>query len=583
MSSTAALTVQLYTGREAYPVVGALVTVTDPATGDSAASTTDISGRTQSFILATPPREESLDPNFPGVPYSVYDVRVEAEGYLSVTVRGIQMFAEVDSTLPLEMSPIPRTRETPEREYSIGPNALLTVPEGTPQGPADTPSRGRVLSSVYIPRYITVHLGAPTNSSARNVTVDFVAYLKNVASSEIYPTWPESAIRANVYAQLSFALNRIFTEWYPSQGYSFNITNHTGYDQYYVQGRNIFDNISQIVDEIYTTYIRRVGALNPLFAEYCNGTTVTCSGLSQWGTVSLAQSGYFPYQILQRYYGTNIDLVQAAQVRTIESSYPGTALRLGSSGTAVSTIQRQLNRIRRNYPAIPEISPVDGIFGSQTRAAVLAFQRIFNLTQDGIVGQGTWNRISNIYVAVTRLAELGGESEPLPSQRPTGVFRQGDRGYYVRLAQYFLRVISNYYNAVRPIAIDGIFGANTRDAVMDFQRRFGLEVDGVIGPDTWNALYNVFMGIANTTGIAVDYPGTSLREGSRGDNVRLMQDYLLAISRVYPSVPAISPDGIFGPATRQAVIAFQNTFGLDVDGIIGRNTWERIVTVRLLV
>lgn len=580
--SNAALIVQLYTGREAYPVPGAQVTVTDPATGDTANTVTDSSGRTRAFILSTPPREESLDPDFPGVPYSVYDVQIEAEGYSVLTVRGVQMFAGVDSTLPLEMSPLPLERQIPAREYDIGPNALLMIREGTPQGPGDT-RQGRVLSSVYIPRYITVHLGAPTNSSAGNVTVDFTAYLKNVASSEIYPTWPETAIRANVYAQLSFALNRVFTEWYPSQGYSFNITNHTGYDQYYVQGRNIFDNVSRIVDEIYTTYIRRVGALNPLFAEYCNGTTVTCSGLSQWGTVSLAQSGYYPYQILQRYYGTNIELVQAAQVRNIESSYPGTALRLGSSGTAVSTIQRQLNRIRRNYPAIPEISPVDGVFGSLTRSAVLAFQRIFNLTQDGIVGQGTWNRISNIYVAVTRLAELGGESEPLPTQRPTGVFRQGDSGYYVRLAQYFLRVISNYYSAVRPIAIDGIFGSGTRNAVMDFQRRFGLEVDGVIGPDTWNALYNVFMGIANTTGIAVDYPGTLLREGSRGDNVRLMQDYLAAISRSYPSIPTVTPDGIFGPATRQAVIAFQNTFGLDADGIIGRNTWERIVTVRLLV
>lgn len=584
MSSTAALVIQLSTGREAFPVPGALVTVTDPVTGDTANTVTDSSGRTRAFILITPPREESLDPNFTGVPYSVYDVSIEAEGYSSITVRGVQMFAGVDSTLPLEMSPRPQERALPAREYNIGPNALLTVREGEPQGPGDTPqSQARVLSSVYIPRNITVHLGAPTNSSAGNVTVGFTAYLKNVASSEIYPTWPENAIRANVYAQLSFALNRVFTEWYPSQGYSFNITNHTGYDQYYVQGRNIFDNISRIVDEIYTTYIRRVGALNPLFAEYCNGTSVTCSGLSQWGTVSLAQSGYTPYNILQRYYGTNIELVQASQVRNIESSYPGYSLSLGSSGTAVSTIQRQLNRIRRNYPAIPEIAPVDGVYGSMTRSAVLAFQRIFGLTQDGVVGRGTWNRISNIYVAVTRLAELSGESEPLPSQRPTGVYRQGDRGEYVRLAQYFLRVISNYYSAVRPIAIDGIFGSGTRNAVMDFQRRFGLSVDGVIGPDTWNALYNVFMGIANTTGLAVDYPGVLLREGSRGDNVRLMQDYLLAISRVYPSVPAITPDGIFGPATRQAVIAFQNTFGLDADGIIGRNTWERIVAVRLLV
>lgn len=587
MNETATLIFQLYTGREAFPVSGAAVTVTDPETGASASAVTNASGRTQAFRLCAPPREESLDSGFSGVPYHVYDARVEAAGYIPVTLRGIQVFAGEPSTLPLELEPQPvdqaRSREGEEETtYDIGPNALLTVREGTPVGPEDTP-QGRVLTSVYIPRYITVHLGAPSNASARNVTVDFAAYIKNVASSEIYPTWPENAIRANIYAQISFALNRVFTEWYPSRGYSFQITNHTGYDQYYVPGRNIFDNISRIVDEIYTTYIRRVGALNPLFAEYCNGTTVTCAGLSQWGTVSLAQSGYTPFRILQRYYGTNIELVRAQEVRNIESSYPGTALRMGSSGAAVSTIQRQLNRIRRNYPAIPAISPVDGVFGSQTRAAVTAFQRIFNLTADGIVGRGTWNRISNIYVAVTRLAELDGESETLPVQRPTGVYRQGDRGEYVRLAQYFLRVISGYYDSVRPIAADGIFGPDTKNAVLDFQKRFGLSADGIIGPATWAKLYDVFMGIANTSGLAVNYPGALLREGSRGDNVRLMQEYLRAIRRQYPSIPSIAADGIFGPATRQAVVAFQNAFGLTPDGIIGPATWERIVAVRLLV
>ena len=583
MSDSATLILQLYTGREATPVQGARVTVTDPDTGANAASASNSSGRTQPFRLCTPPREESLDPDFPGVPYRTYDARIEAEGFTTVTVKGIQMFAGEDSILPLEMTPKPAGRDRDEeREYDIGPNALLTTREQQPVGPEGDVPQGRVLTSVYIPRYITVHLGSPNNSSARNVTVDFAYYIKNVASSEIYPTWPENAIRANIYAQISFALNRVFTEWYPSRGYSFDITNHTGYDQYYVPGRNIFQNISRIVDEIFTTYIRRPGALNPLFAEYCNGTSVSCDGLSQWGTVSLAENGYDPLQILRRYYG-NVELVQAREVRNIASSYPGSPLRTGSRGAAVSTIQRQLNRIRRNYPAIPAIPQVDGIFGSQTRAAVLAFQRIFNLAADGVVGRGTWNRISNIYVAVTRLAELDGESESLPTQRPGGVYREGDRGPYVRLAQYFLRVISNYYNSVRPIAIDGIFGPATRNATQDFQRRFGLTADGIIGPATWNKLYDVFMGIANTSGLVVDYPGTLLREGSRGDNVRLMQEYLRTISRSYPSVPGITPDGIFGPAPRRAVVAFPNNFGLTPDGIIGRNTWDRIVTVRLLL
>lgn len=584
MTKSATLVFQLYTGREATPVQGAGVTLKNRETGRTVTFVTDISGRTPPIRLCAPSPSESLDPEFAGVPYSLYDAAIEAEGFIPVTVHGIQMYGGVDSVLPMEMNPQPLGRDRQEDQvFDIPENALVTVPEQQPEGPSeeDDVPQGRVLTSVYIPRYITVHLGAPSNSSARNVSVDFAAYIKNVASSEIYPTWPENAIRANIYAQISFALNRIFTEWYPSRGYSFNITNHTGYDQYYVPGRNIFTNISRIVDEIFTTYIRRPGALNPIFAEYCSGTTVTCAGLSQWGTVSLAQQGYTPLSILRYFYG-NVELAQAGQVRNLESSYPGSSLSMGSRGAAVQTIQRQLNRIRQNYPAIPAVN-VDGIFGSGTRAAVLAFQRIFNLTQDGIVGRGTWNRISNIYVSVTRLAELGGESEPLPDSRPSGVLRQGDRGDTVRLAQYFLRVIANYYYSVRPISIDGIFGADTKNAVADFQKRFGLTADGIIGPATWSSLYNVFLGIANTSGLVVPYPGTLLREGSRGDNVRLMQEYLRTISQRYPSIPWIAIDGIFGAGTRQAVIAFQRLAGLTVDGIIGRNTWERIVATRMLI
>lgn len=583
MNRSATLVFQLSTGREARPLPGAGITLHSRDTGRSVSFVTDASGRTPPIRVCAPLREESLDPSFSGVPYSLYDAHIEADGFVPVTIRGIQSFAGEESVVPLGMDPQPLGRDREEeRVFDIPENGLLTTPERQPEGPGpeDDVPQGRVLTEVYIPRYITVHLGAPSNASAQNVTVDFAYYIKNVASSEIYPSWPENAIRANIYAQISFALNRIFTEWYPSRGYSFNITNNTGYDQYYVPGRNIFTNISRIVDEIFTSYIRRPGALNPLFAEYCNGSSVSCSGLSQWGTVSLAQQGYTPLSILRYFYG-NVELVQARQVRNIESSYPGSSLSMGSRGAAVRTIQRQLQRIRRNYPAIPGLS-VDGVFGSDTRAAVIAFQRIFNLTQDGIVGRGTWNRISNIYVAVTRLAELGGESEPLPDNRPSGVIRQGDRGSTVRLAQYFLRVIANYYNSVRPIAIDGIFGADTKNAVTDFQKRFNLSADGIIGPATWNSLYNVFLGIANTSGLVVPYPGTLLREGSRGDNVRLMQEYLRAIGQRYP-IPWLAVDGIFGSGTRQAVIAFQRLSGLTQDGIIGRNTWDQIVATRLLI
>lgn len=441
----------------------------------------------------------------------------------------------------------------------------------------------RAASQVYVPKYITVHLGAPNNSSARNVTVSFRDYIKNVASSEIYPTWPEAALRANILAQITFAQNRIFTEWYPSQGYNFNITNNTAYDQYFVYGRNIFTNISRLVDELFDRYIRRSGAVNPIFSQYCNGTTVTCAGLSQWGTVALANSGYTPLGILRYYYGDDIVIDTAAVQRRISSSYPGTPLTVGSRGEGVRTIRTWLNRIRINYPAIPSISAAGGdLFNDETRRAVQTFQRIFNLSPDGIVGATTWNKIAYIYVAVMRLAELGGEDIPLPSQRPAGTLRRGSSGETVRLAQYFLRVIALYDDELPPITIDGIYGAATENAVRTFQKMQGLTVDGIIGTATWNALYERFLGINQATGLAVSYPGTPLKIGSRGDNVRLVQEYLNALAGAYP-LPRVTVDGIYGSATENAVTAFQRLFGLAADGIVGPRTWERLVGVRLLL
>ena len=441
----------------------------------------------------------------------------------------------------------------------------------------------RAASQVYVPKYITVHLGAPNNSSARNVTVSFRDYIKNVASSEIYPTWPEAALRANILAQITFAQNRIFTEWYPSQGYNFNITNNTAYDQYFVYGRNIFTNISRLVDELFDRYIRRSGAVNPIFSQYCNGTTVTCAGLSQWGTVALANSGYTPLGILRYYYGDDIVIDTAAVQRRISSSYPGTPLTVGSRGEGVRTIRTWLNRIRINYPAIPSISAAGGdLFNDETRRAVQTFQRIFNLSPDGIVGATTWNKIAYIYVAVMRLAELGGEDIPLPGQRPAGTLRRGSSGETVRLAQYFLRVIALYDDELPPITIDGIYGSATENAVRTFQKMQGLTVDGIIGTATWNALYERFLGINQATGLAVSYPGTPLKIGSRGDNVRLVQEYLNALAGAYP-LPRVTVDGIYGSATENAVTAFQRLFGLAADGIVGPRTWERLVGVRLLL
>ncbi len=351
----------------------------------------------------------------------------------------------------------------------------------------------------YVPQNITVHLGSPS-SNAANVTVPFVDYVKNVASSEIYPTWDEDALRANILAIISFALNRVYTEFYRSRGYDFDITNNTAYDQFFVNGRSYFDNISRIVDEIFNDYLRRPGFVEPLAAKFCNGTTVTCEGLSQWGSENLARQGYSYDQILRSYYG-NVEIVPDAPVRGIVSSYPGTPLQRGSSGPAVVVIQTSLNRIAQNYPAIPKLSSVDGIYGSRTEGSVRAFQRIFGLTPDGIVGPATWYALVRLYTAVTSLSELRSQGQQFYAINwsPPNSLQVGDSGEKVRLLQYMLSVLSTYIPGIPQVTVDGIYGNATRAAVIAAQRRFGLPETGIIDPLTWDEIYDQYAGIENTT------------------------------------------------------------------------------------
>ena len=351
----------------------------------------------------------------------------------------------------------------------------------------------------YVPQQITVHLGPPTSDSA-NVTVPFVDYVKNVASSEIYPTWDESALRANILAIVSFALNRVYTEFYRSRGYDFDITSSTAYDQAFVNGRSYFENISRIVDELFNDYLRRPGFVEPLAAKFCNGTTVTCEGLSQWGSQNLAQQGYNSDQILRSYYG-DIETVLNAPIRGYTSSYPGTPLRRGSTGPSVVVIQVALNRIAQNYPAIPKIPAVDGIFGSRTEATVRAFQEIFGLSPDGIVGPATWYEIVRLYTAVTALSELRSQGQQFYAINwsPPGGLEVGDTGEKVRLLQYMLSVLSTYIPSIPPVTIDGIYGNATRAAVLAAQRRFGLPETGTVGEATWDEIYDQYSGIENTT------------------------------------------------------------------------------------
>ena len=351
----------------------------------------------------------------------------------------------------------------------------------------------------FIPEQITVHLGSPS-SNAPNVTVPFSDYVKNVASSEIYPTWDESALRANILAIVSFALNRIYTEFYRSRGYDFDITNSTAFDQYFVNGRSFFDNISQLVDELFNDYLRRPGFVEPLAAKFCNGTTVTCEGLSQWGSENLAQQGYNSDQIIRSYYG-NVETVLNAPIRGNTSSYPGAPLRVGSSGPNVVIIQTELNRISQNYPAIPKIPVVDGVYGSRTEASVRKFQEVFNLTPDGVVGKATWYALVRLYTAVTRLGELRslGQQFYNINWSPPGGLQPGDTGEKVRLLQYMLSVLSEYIPSIPPVTVDGIYGAQTRAAVLAVQRRFRLPETGTVGTQTWNEIYDQYSGIENTT------------------------------------------------------------------------------------
>ena len=368
----------------------------------------------------------------------------------------------------------------------------------------------------YIPRTITVHLGAP-DAYAANVSVPFSDYVKNVASSEIYPTWDESALTANILAIISFALNRVYTEFYRSRGYDFDITSSTAIDQKFINGRSYFDSVSTIVDNIFDNYLRRMGFVEPLAAKFCNGTTVACEGLSQWGSQSLAQQGLNSMQILRRYYGNNIELVNNAPVRGYTPSYPGTPLRLGSRGPQVTQAQVMLNRISQNYPAISRIYPVDGIFGEQTERSVISFQRIFNLTPDGIIGKATWYQLVRLYVGVNDLAELESQGQTFyrVNWQGSGTLQEGNTGQSVRQLQYMLRVVSDYIDTVPSVAIDGIFGPATQAAVIAYQRHAGLTPDGIVGTNTWHSLYNQVSGILSSEETAgLQYPGQPLRQGS---------------------------------------------------------------------
>lgn len=435
----------------------------------------------------------------------------------------------------------------------------------------------------FIPETITVHLGTP-DSNAPNVTVDFPSYIKNVASSEIFPTWPENSLRANIYVITTFALNRIYTEWYRSRGYDFDITSTTQYDQKFINGREYFENISYLVEELFNDYVRRQGSIEPLFTAFCNGTTTTCDGLSQWGTVTLANRGMTPFEILQYYYGNDIEIVKDAPIRTAMPSYPGVELSLGIEGNEVKSLQRYLNRISRNYPAIPKIPEIDGIFGVATENAVKKFQEIFGLEETGVVNLSTWNKITYIYTSVKHIAELDSEGVRFDEITPEfETLRFGMQNNEVSIMQYYLAVIGAYYQAVSPVEITRYFGEMTENSVKSFQRVFGLPQTGEIDRRTVGEIYRAYQGIIESVPpdyTEVDlYPNIVLKEGMTNDSVRIIQEYLTLIHESYPNIPAVNNTGYFGPLTKQSVIEFQRQFGINPTGIVGALTWDKIAEI----
>lgn len=458
----------------------------------------------------------------------------------------------------------------------INEDLQVTIPGGPPT------------AFVIIPEYITVHLGRP-DEIAENVTLPFIDYIKNVASSELYPTWPENALRANIHAIVSIALNRYILQWYRARGYEFDITNSTQLDQAFVKGRGIYENIDRIVNEIFNDYVIRAGQVIPLFTTFCDGKITKCDGLYQWGTVDLAEQGFSPMEILKYYYGENISLVENTPVGGVGLAYPGEPLMPGDSSIIILRQQLGLNRIAMNFPAIPEIVPADGYYGESTENTVKEFQKVFNLPVTGIIDKATFYKIRQIYVAVSKLSELAvkGSIYEQIIEISRRAYLQGDIRPGIDMLQYALDLLSSYYNTIPSVAYTGIFDEQTRAAVIEFQKIMGLPITGIADHDTLNLLIRTALGIFKTLPRQEVYlpylrfPGKDFRKGDGIERagVLIIQEMLSYISLVIPTIPPITIDGVFGEETERAVIAFQQMFGLEPTGIVDEATWNELLRV----
>lgn len=586
----------LRTATNALPINRGSITVTDEVGNTVFYEFLNVanSGISREADLEAPPRALSLDSGDETRPYAIYNVNIRAEGNYRMEIDGIQIFEGSTTNLPIDLVPLPEGISSPDDAEII----IIKIPEHIlrTDAPAPTPPpvSNNTFSSedalpaviigegVYIPETITVHLGAP-DEAASNVTVPFIDYIKNVASSEIYPTWPRESLEANIIAQISLTLNRIYTEWYRSRGYDFDITNSTAYDQAFVYGRNLFEETSVIVDEIFNRYLTRPNNIEPLFASYCNGTTTTCAGMSQWGTVALAEDGKTSEEILGFYYG-NVLVTETNDIRTPEESYPGEPLSFGSESEDVRILQEQLNRIAINFPQLPLIE-VNGIYGESTVNTVREFQRLFILPVTGVTDKSTWYRISQIYASVKRLSEITSEGQRAAYNQqlyPGSPLSLNSRGSEVQEIQFYLQRISRFNPIVQSPQLDGIYGRGMQSAVISFQNAYRLSPSGTVDEATWNKIVEVYNGTLDNVDqpsdalTPVPYPNTDISYGSRGEYVKYIQQALNIINNVFVTIPNISEDGIFGNETQTAVNRFAAIFGYPQNGTVNMRLWSKI-------
>ena len=432
-----------------------------------------------------------------------------------------------------------------------------------------------------VPRNITVHLGKP-DESARNITVSFTDYISNVASSEIYPTWPKEALKANIYAIISFTMNRVYNEWYRSKGYNFDITNSPIYDQAFKENRSTYENINNIVEEIFNNYVVKGKGIEPYFTTYCDGRNTTCNGLSQWGTVTLANQGKNYLEILKYYYGNDISIKYDAEVGDNTMGYPGYVVGLGNAGNPVLLIQRDLRRIRKNYPAIPDITNTLGIYDTETENAVKKFQEIFSLPVTGKVDKATWYKIKYIYTSVKKLSDL--YSEGLTTDEATFLYEDelnyGDTGIEVEYIHYFLDAIAFLDPDIPRLKTNSIYNDNSITMVKAFQSKYNLPVTGVFTYTDWKVLKDIYDKILknlNNDYVNDLYPDYFLTRGSSGEDVLRLQRYLLTICRYDHSIPGVRVNGIFDELTEKSVLKLQKDYGLDTNGIVGPLLWRKVV------